>query len=344
MKTVAEIAQFVDGVVEGDADVQITGLAGLREAQPGDLSLLVSAKYAAMLAQTQAAAVLVKSDWEGRSPCPVIRVKDPNVAMTMLALELSPDTPALEPGVHPSAVLAADVQIGDGACIGPLCVLEAGVSVGKDAVLVASCYLGAGASVGEQSVLHAHVSVREGCTIGARTIVHDGAVIGSDGFGYEPQADGRWVKIPQVGIVEVGDDVEIGANTTIDRARFGRTIIKNGAKIDNLVQIAHNVVVGENTAMAAHVGIAGSTVIGRNVQMGGKASSAGHLTIGDGAIMGGNCGAVVDLEPGSISMGYVARPHMAWKRIRSAEERLPELLRRVKKLEKTLEALEQKDR
>jgi UDP-3-O-[3-hydroxymyristoyl] glucosamine N-acyltransferase len=340
MKTVAEIAELVDGVVEGDGSVSITGLAGLREARPGDLSLLSSRKYKAMLADTRAAAILVRSDWNGSSPCPVIRVEDPDAAMTRIALALAPEYPGAEEGVHPSAVVADGVEIGEGACIGPLCVLEEGVAVGKGAVLVASCYLGAGARVGEDSVLHAHVSIREGCIIGARTIVHDNAVIGSDGFGYDRQDDGRWVKIPQVGIVEVGDDVEIGACTAIDRGRFGRTIIENGVKIDNLVQVGHNTVVGANTAMAGQVGVAGSTVIGRNVQMAGKASAAGHMAIGDNAVIGGNCAAVNDVAPGEILMGFMGRPHMTWKRIRAAEERLPELVRRVKALEKAVGDLE----
>ncbi len=341
MKTVAEIAELVGGAVEGDERTEITGLAGLREARPGDLSLLSDHKYAAMLADTKAAAVLVRNDWEGNSPCPVIRVESPDAAMTHIALALAPEYPGAETGVHPSAVVADGVEIGENACVGPLCVLEEGVAIGKGAVLVAACYLGAGARVGADSVLHAHVSVREGCIIGARTIIHDSAVIGSDGFGYDRQEDGRWVKIPQVGIVEVGDDVEVGACTAIDRGRFGRTTIENGAKIDNLVQVAHNSVVGENTAMAGQSGVAGSTVIGKNVQMAGKASAGGHITIGDGSIIGGNSAVVKDVEPGTVMMGFFGRPHMTWKRIRAAEERLPELMRRVKHLEQAIEQLKQ---
>ncbi|MDP6491635.1 MAG: UDP-3-O-(3-hydroxymyristoyl)glucosamine N-acyltransferase [Kiritimatiellia bacterium] len=341
MKTVSEIAELVDGVVEGDASATITGLAGLREARPGDLSLLMSHKYAAALADTKAAAVLVRADWQGQSSCALIRVANPDAAMTQIALALAPDYPATEPGVHPTAVVADSVVLGEGVCVGPLCVLEEGVEVGKGAVLVASCFLGAGARVGEDSVLHAHVSVREGCRLGARVLVHDGAVIGGDGFGFEHQDDGRWAKIPQVGIVEIGDDVEIGANTTVDRARFGRTVIANGVKIDNLVQIGHNVHVGENTAMAAQVAIAGSTMLGRGVQMGGRSGAIGHVTIGDNAIVGGNSAVAKDVEPGAMMVGFMARPHMKWKRIRAAEERLPELLHRVKKLEQLIEELKQ---
>jgi UDP-3-O-[3-hydroxymyristoyl] glucosamine N-acyltransferase len=341
MKTVSEIAELVDGVVEGDGSASITGLAGLREARPGDLSVLMSHKYAAALADTRATAVLVRADWQGQSSSALIRVANPDAAMTRIALALAPDYPAPEPGVHPTAVVADNVVLGEGVCIGPLCVLEEGVEVGKGAVLVALCALGAGARVGEDSVLHAHVSVREGCSLGARTLVHNGAVIGSDGFGFERQDDGRWVKIPQVGIVEIGDDVEIGANTTIDRARFGRTVIANGVKIDNLVQVGHNVVVGENTAMAAQVAIAGSTMLGRGVQMGGRSGAIGHVTIGDNAIVGGNSAVVKDVEPGAMMVGFMARPHMKWKRIRAAEEHLPELVRRLKQLERTVEELKQ---
>ncbi len=341
MKTVGEVAAWVDGVVEGDADVGITGLAGLREAQPGDLSLLANSRYEALLGSTQAAAVLVGPDWRGTSPCPVIRVQNPDAAMTRIALEMAPAYPGAVPGIHASAVVAESAEIADGASVGPLCVVGDGAVIGKGAVLVASCYIGPGARVGEASVLHAHVSLREGCTIGARTIVHDGAVIGADGFGYHRQDDKRWAKIPQVGIVEIGDDVEVGANTTIDRARFGCTRIGNGVKIDNLVQVGHNVVVGDHTAMAAFVALAGSTAIGRNVRMAGKAASVGHVTIGDDAIIGGNAGVARDVAPGGVMMGYVARPHMSWKRINAAEERLPDLVRKLKQLERKVEAMEE---
>lgn len=341
MKTVADIAALVNGVVEGDGAKPISGLAGLREAQAGDLSLLVGRRYAAALAATKAAAVLVPADWEGRSPCPLIRVAQPDAAMTRIALALAPDYAAPVPGVHPAAVVADNVEMGDEVSIGPLCVVDDGARIGNRAVLVATCCVGAGARVGDDVVLHAHVSVREGCRIGPRTIIHDGAVIGSDGFGYVRGDDTRWTKIPQVGIVDIGADVEIGANTTIDRGRFGRTIIEDGVKIDNQVQVAHNSVIGANTAMAAQSGLAGSTVVGRNVQMGGKASAAGHLVIGDDSIIGGNCGLPGDVAPGSILMGYVARPHMTWKRINAAETRLPELVRKVRKLEQAIEALKQ---
>ena len=339
--TLSAIARMVDGTVEGDGDTLVTGLAGLREAQSGDLSLLMSRKYAAALSETQAAAVLVRSRWSGESPCPVIRVADPAAAMTQVAVATKPEYPPPAAGVHPSAVVAGDVVLADDVTIGPLCVLEAGVRVGQGTVLVASCYLGAGVAVGEQSMLYPHVSVREGCRIGSRTTIHNGSVIGSDGFGYDRQEDGSWVKIPQVGIVEIGDDVEIGANVTIDRSRFGRTLIGDGVKLDNLSQIAHNVVIGENSAVAAMCGIAGSTVFGRNVQMGGMSGSAGHLTIGDNASVAGHSTVLKDVPPGSFYMGHVAMPHKEWKRIHAAELHLPELVRKMAELERTIEGLKQ---
>lgn len=337
----SDIAQLVDGTVEGDGSVQVTGLAGLREAQPGDLSLLMNRKYLTALAETQAAAVLVRRQWTGQSPCPVIRVADPAAAMTQVALATRPDYPLPQPGVHPTAVLADDVVLADGVTIGPLCVLEAGVQVGPGTVLVASCYLGAGVHVGAQSMLYPHVSVREGCLIGSRTTIHNGTVIGSDGFGYDRREDGSWDKIPQVGIVELGDDVEIGANVAIDRARFGRTLIGNGVKLDNLNQIAHNVVIGENTAIAGLCAIAGSTVFGRNVQMGGMSGSAGHLIIGDNASVAGHSTVLKDVPPGTFYMGHVAMPHKEWKRMHAAQLHLPELVRKVAELERTIEKLKQ---
>lgn len=337
--TLAEIAELLEGTVEGDGTVQITGLAGLREACPGDLSLLTNRKYEAALAETQAAAVLVRTRWKGKTPCSLIRVENPDAAMTQVALAMAPARPAPPAGVHPSAVVADNAVLGDEVSMGPHCVIEAGVTVGKGTVLFAGCYLGTDVHVGDGTTLYPHVSVHEGCRIGSRTTIHDGTVIGSDGFGYDRQEDGSWVKIPQVGIVEIGDDVEIGANVTIDRARFGRTRIGNGVKLDNLIQIAHNVVIGENTAIAARTGVAGSTTIGRNVRIGGQASVIGHVTIGDNSILTGCSTAIRDMPPGSFWMGHVAAPHKEWKRIHAATQHLPELTRKVTALEQTVEEL-----
>lgn len=334
--TAAEIAREIGGEVEGDGSRTIVGLAGLAEAGEGDISFLTQARYAAAAAGTRAAVVIVGKTWQGECPAVLIRVDDPDSAFAKVAPMLVPPPARPEPGVHPTAVVAADVSLGRDVSIGPHCVLEPGVKIGDFSCLGAGCYIGHQAVVGGECLLYQHVSVRERVTIGDRVIVHNGAVIGSDGFGYTREGE-AWRKIPQVGTVEVGDDVEIGANSTIDRARFGKTVIGRGVKIDNLVQIAHNVTVGENTAMAAQVGVAGSTSIGRNVQLGGQAGVAGHLHIGDHAVVGGQAGVLKDVPASTFVSGYPAMPHNKARRTHASLMRLPELRQKVSELERRLD-------
>jgi UDP-3-O-[3-hydroxymyristoyl] glucosamine N-acyltransferase len=336
---VADVAALAGGVLEGNGDAQVTGLAGLREAGPSDVSFLGSSRYEHVMSSTKAAAVLVSLAWRGESPCPVIRVDSPEQAFAKVAAALAPPVPEPARGVHPTAVVALDARLGRDVRIGPWCVIEPGVFVGDRTVLGAFCYLGHGTTVGEDCRLYPHVSVREWTRIGSRTIIHNGAVIGSDGFGYE--RDGRrWKKIPQRGVVAIGDDVEIGANVTVDRARFGRTVIGNGVKIDNLVQIAHNVVVGDDTAMAAQVGISGSTIVGRGVQLGGQAGTAGHIVVGDSAIVAARAGVTKDVAPGTMVSGYPAMPHDKARKLHAHLARLPALKEKVEELERRLAALE----
>jgi UDP-3-O-[3-hydroxymyristoyl] glucosamine N-acyltransferase len=339
--TAAEIAGKIGGVLEGDGSAEIKGLAGLNDAAAGDITFLFNPRYASAVAGTRASAVIVNEDWKGECQCAVIRVKNADRAFSSLASLFAPKQLRFEPGVHPTAVVAAGVKLGEQVSIGPHCVLEAGVRIGDRTVLVAGCYLGHGTQVGKDCKFYPGVSTREGVIIGDRVIIHNGAVIGSDGFGYVNDG-GKWTKIPQIGIVVIGDDVEIGANATIDRARFGKTIIGNGVKIDNLVQIAHNVKVGDNTAMASQVGISGSTTIGKNVQLGGQAGLAGHITVGDNAVVGAQGGVTKDVPAATFVSGYPAMPHDKAKKMHASIMLLPALKERVKQLEKRWAELEKK--
>ena len=329
----AAIAEALGGVLEGDGSISIDGLAGLSEAEPGQLSFLASDRYAAALALTRASAVVVPHAWTGPSPVPVIRVDNPDAAFARAATLLVPPPPGPDPGIHPTAVVAADAVVAPSVSIGPGCVVESGVRVGANSIIGPACVIGRGAVIGAGSRLMARVTVYHGCRVGDRAILHAGVVIGSDGFGYV-QADGTWEKIPQVGIVEIGNDVEIGANSTIDRARVGRTVIGDGVKIDNLVQVAHNCVIGDHTAIAALVGIAGSTTIGRGVQIGGQAGVTGHVRVGDGAVIAGQAGVTKDVPAGVFVSGFPAIPHREALKQQAHVSRLPGLAARVAALEK----------
>jgi len=338
----AEIAKRLDGRLEGDGAIEIKRVASLSEAGQGDLSFLSNPRYASDVATTHASAVLVNDDWDGSAPCAIIRVKDADRAFGLASPLFSPPPAEFEPGIHPSAVVAADVSLGERVHIGPHCVLANGVVVGSGSVIVAGCYLGHGVVMGADCRLYPLVCLREGSRLGERATIHSGAVIGSDGFGYAQQ-EGAWKKIPQVGIVEIGNDVEIGANTTIDRARFGKTIIGNGVKIDNLVQIAHNVRIGDNTVIAACVGISGSATIGRNVRIGGQAGFAGHITVGDNAVVGAGGGVTKDVPPGAFVSDYPAMDHRKAGKMHANIRRLPHLREKVQALELRLNALEKEN-
>ncbi len=337
--TATEIARAVGGEVEGDGAVALHGLAGLQEAEPGSLSFLSSPRYAALMESTRAGAVIVSREWKGACGCALIRAQNPDKAFAAAASLLGPKPVELPAGVHPTAVLAGDARLGAGVRIGPYCVLEPGVAVGARTILMAGCYLGHGTVVGEDCKLYPHVSVRESTRIGSRTIIHNGAVIGSDGFGYVMDA-GAWKKVPQIGTVEIGDDVEIGANVTVDRARFGKTVIGNDVKLDNLVQVAHNVRIGDHTAIAAQTAIAGSSTVGRYVQIGGQAGIAGHLSVGDQCVVGGGAGVTKSVPPKTFVSGYPAAPHSEACKIHAHLMRLPELKERVKQMELRIRELE----
>jgi UDP-3-O-[3-hydroxymyristoyl] glucosamine N-acyltransferase len=337
VRTLAELAVVLDGAVVGDGATAIRGVAGIREAMPGDITFLANARYEAYLAETRASAVIC-----GREPrvasVPLLQVDNPYLAFQRVVRVFRPDPYVPEPGVHPSAVVSPAASLGEGVSIGAHCVIEAGARVGARAVLMPGCFLGKLASVGDDTFLYPRVVVREECVIGERCILHPGVVIGSDGFGFAFDA-GRYHKVPQVGNVVVGDDVEIGANTTVDRATTDSTRIGDGTKIDNLVQIGHNVVIGRHCIIVAQVGISGSTHLEDYVTLGGQAGLAGHIRIGTRAMVGGQSGVTKSIPAGEVWSGYPAIPHGLWKRVSALVQKLPQLFQRTRALEERVERL-----
>ena len=330
------IAQAVDGRLEGGSDPELTGAAPLDHAEPTDLTLLASPRYVADAAATRAGAVLVTEDLAAELPAGLARiiVRDVHAALAQLLPQLYPQQrPAA--GIHPTAILEPGVELGSDVTIGSHVVIGAGTRIGDRAVIGAHSVIGSLCRIDTDAYLHPHVTLYDGVVIGARSIVHSGARIGVDGFGYAHR-DGRHVKVPQVGRCVIGADVEIGANTCIDRGSIGSTVIGDGCKIDNLVHIAHNVRMGEHCIVTAQVGIAGSTKIGRYVTFGGQAGIPGHLTIGDGAVIAAQAGVFGDVAPGTTVSGYPARPHRESLRAQAALFKLPELVKRLRALERAV--------
>ncbi|MCZ2342727.1 MAG: UDP-3-O-(3-hydroxymyristoyl)glucosamine N-acyltransferase, partial [Bacteroidales bacterium] len=284
--TLGEVAAQTGGWVAPEAAAQeISGLASLDDANPGDLAFFGNPKYLKAVRKSRATAVLVPHGFAEEVPAIRIWVDDPGAAFAKLLPAFVPPVVTFAPGVHPTAVIAPEAKLGEGVHIGPYAVIEPGAIIGARSLVSAHTYIGHGARVGEDCRIYPNVTIRERCTLADRVILHSGVVIGADGFGYEFR-DGAHQKIPQTGIVVIEDDVEIGANSTVDRARFGRTWIRKGTKIDNLVQIGHNVTIGENCILCAQVGISGSTRLGNFVTLAGKVGLGGHIELGDGVIFG----------------------------------------------------------
>ncbi len=334
--TVKDLAEAFGGVVHGPDNTLITGVATIADATSGDVVLAESATYLSAAAQSEAAAVICAADSCG-DKC-VIQVSDPRRAFLETLLQFAPEHSQPTPGVDPGARLGERVTLGEGVSVGFGAFISDDTVIGDRAVIYPLAYVGEGASIGSGSVLHPNATVYAGCIIGNRVIIHAGAVVGSDGFGYQ-QVDGRTAKIPHIGTVVIADDVEIGANTTIDRAKTGRTVIGEGTKIDNLVHIAHNVQIGKSCLIAAEVGIAGSCEIGNGVIMAGMAGVADHISIGDGATVSAHTGVIEDVAPNEIVSGYYAKPHKHALRIESAYRRLPEMRKTLENLEKEVERL-----
>ncbi len=335
--TLAELAALVGGVLEGDGSLEIRGMASLEDAGEGQIAFLADRKQISRLEKTRASAVIVPANLPP-FPKPLIRTPNPYVAYAKVQTFFSSRHHA-PLGIDPRAFVGTGVQMGEDVSIYPFVFVGSGSRVGHRAVLYPGVCLGEGVQIGEDSILYPNVVVMDGCRLGKRVIVHGGTVIGSDGFGFAPDKNG-YMKIPQVGVVEIEDDVEIGANCAIDRAAMGKTWIKRGVKTDNLVQIGHNVVVGENTVLVAQVGIAGSTEIGNWVALGGQVGVVGHIKIGDQARVGAQAGVGQDVKPGEILSGTPAFAHREWLRAQALFPRLPEIRRNLTALAKRVERLE----
>ena len=341
--TTHTLAKLLNAQLENDApELPIAAMSSLEDARTGDISFLGNPKYEKQMATTRATAVLVPLSWQGAAagdsrPPVLLRVEDPNKSFAQLAPIFGPPPVVREPGVHPTAVIAPTAVVAPEAYIGPYAVVDDYAVVCARAVVEAFVFVGNRAVVGEASRLYPHVTLREGCTLGKRCVIHSGAVIGGDGFGFTvsmtPEGRVEVQKIPQVGIVEIGDDVEIGSNTTLDRARFGRTRIGNSVKIDNLVQIGHNVQINDYTGIMAQAGIAGSAKVGSGVMLWSQCGVSGHLTIHDRAQVGPQSGVTGDVPAGEYVIGSPAETKREF-----LAHRL--LLKTVERLKKRVEALE----
>ena len=338
--TPAEIATIVGSDrTTGSTSTTIRDIASLTAAREGDLSFLGNVKYKTQVADSAATVLLLPNDYVGE-PKPgqvFVYVQNPSAALAKLCARIEHSLwPKPAPGIHATAVVAPTAKIDPSVYVGPLCIVEDDVQIGAGSVLQASVFVGKNAQIGEGCWIMPGCIVATACTLGKRVRLQPGVVIGSDGFGYE-FVQGRHEKIPQIGTVAIGDDVEIGANSTLDRARFSRTVVGEGTKIDNLVQVAHNVVIGKHCILCSQVGIAGSTTLEDYVILGGQAGIGGHITLGKGSKVGGQTGVGSTIEAGSYVNGTPAIPYMLERRLQILHQRLPDLFKRVDILEKKIE-------
>jgi UDP-3-O-[3-hydroxymyristoyl] glucosamine N-acyltransferase len=328
MKLSAIASALAARVENASSDIEIKGLNGIEEAGPGELTFVSNPKYAQAARTTKASAVIVGEDFPA-IPAAMLRVKDPYLSFAR-ALELFHPAQEYAPGVHPTAVVDSSARVGKGAHIGPYVVIGEDVEIGDHAVLLAHVVIYRGAKIGDDFFAHAHAVVRENCKLGDNVLLQNGVVVGSDGFGFAKTAEGKWHKIPQPAPVVIGDDVEIQANSCIDRASVGETRIGRGVKVDNLVQVGHGTHVGEDSLLCAQVGLAGSTVIGNRVILTGQVGVVGHCTVGDNAIVTPQTGVAADIAPGALVSGSPAVDHRAWLKYSAILPRLPEIVRAVR--------------
>jgi UDP-3-O-[3-hydroxymyristoyl] glucosamine N-acyltransferase len=327
----SELAQKLGCTVDGDANLEITGVAGLEDARPGELTFLANRKYRPALETTRASAVLLPPADSRPEKLAALRSKNPYLDFAR-AIELFHAAPHYAPSIHPTAIIADSAQIGVGAHIGPYCYVADDVVIGIHAVLHSFVSIYRGARIGDSFFAHSHSAVREHCRIGHRVLLQNGVVVGSDGFGFARESSGHWYKILQAGITVIGDDVEIQAHSAIDRATIGETRIGRGTKIDNLVQVGHACKVGEDTLLCGQVGLAGTTEIGNSVVLAGQVGCAGHLTIGDGAVVSSQSGVPGDVPAGAVYSGYPAMPNLDWRKSVAVFNRLPELQKELREL------------
>ena len=332
-----EIVEKLGCVVEGDANIEITGVAGIEEAQAGELTFLVNRKYRAALETTRASAILIARD-EVRPRITAVRSANPYLDFAR-AIELFHPAPRYGPSVHPTAIIAESSKVAVDAHIGPYCFVDEDVEIGRGAVLHSFVSIYRGARIGDDFFAHAHACVRENCRIGNRVLLQNGVVVGSDGFGFARESSGQWHKMRQAGITVIGDDVEIQAHSAIDRATVGETKIGRGTKIDNLVQVGHACKVGEDTLLCGQVGLAGTTHVGNRCVLAGQVGTAGHLTVGDAATLTAQSGVPTDVPAGAIFSGYPAMENLAWRKSVAVFNRLPELQRELRELREEIARL-----
>ena len=326
-----ELARLLECACEGDGEIEILRVAGIQDAGPGDVTFVANTKYEKLLPTTRASAVILRRDGPA-APCAVLRTDEPYLAFARAVRVFAPDWRPT-PGVHQLAAVSDDVRLGNDVSIGAFVAVGGGTSIGDRTIVFPNVTVGRDVRIGSDCVIHSNVSIRERVTIGDRVTLQNGVVVGGDGYGFVRRHDGTHEKIPQTAVVVIEDDVELGANTTVDRPAVGETRIKAGTKIDNLVQIAHGVSVGRNVLMAAQVGIAGSTEIQDDVMFGGQVGVGGHLSIGRGAVAVGQSGVTNSLDPGVMVAGYPAIDSREWRRASVIFRRLPELKRRIEQLE-----------
>jgi UDP-3-O-[3-hydroxymyristoyl] glucosamine N-acyltransferase len=340
--TTGKLAELTGGILEGLDNVIISGIAEANLVKPGEITYAVNEKYVSQLLLADAGCAIIPSavGKEVTFSYPVIRSSNPALAFAIVLkhFERKPNIP--EVLIHPSVVVAISSYIGSNTIVGPHTVIDEDSRIGTDSRIGSNCYIGNNVTIGKNTVIAPNVTIRDDSVIGDRVIIHSGTVIGTDGYGFIHTGK-NYVKIPQIGHVEIGDDVEIGSMVCIDRATIGKTIIGKGTKIDNLVQIGHNVVLGENCALVSQVGISGSTIVGDNCRFAGQAATSGHLTIGNNTTIAARGVAMKDIPPNSFVSGFPARPHIEEQKIKAALPKLPELIKKIRKLEKDIQQMKE---
>lgn len=337
--TAQQIADFLKGTIEGDPTIQVSNFSKIEEGKPGSLSFLANPKYTNYIYSTEASIVLVNNDFVAEKPvkATLIRVFNAYAGLAML-LDMVEKSKPKKKGIEPMSFIADSVKLGSDVYVGAFAYIAEKTTIGDNTLVHPQVYIGEGCTIGENTILYPGVKIYPGCKIGNNCIIHSGAVIGSDGFGFAPEGD-IYKKIPQMGIVIIEDDVEIGANTTIDRAVMDATIIRHGVKLDNLIQVAHNVEVGANTVMAAQVGISGSTKVGEHCMIGGQVGLGGHITIGNNANIGAQAGIISNIKENAQILGSPAIPVKDFFRSSIVFPKLPDMYRQLAQLEKEIQQL-----